>query len=106
MDIGTVTVNALNAARTAAGATWGQIQHNFDKDINAVIENGANIEILLKTNQISEDDAADLLKEESLSLFILSQEMIVDGEVIAQNAINAAIDVLWTAVKAAAKLPL
>jgi hypothetical protein len=33
-----------------------------------------------------------------------SQEAIVDGEVFAQNAVNAAIDVLWDAVKVAAKV--
>jgi len=45
-----------------------------------------------------------LLRNQSRTLFILSQEAEVDAELVAQNAINAAIDVLWAAVKAAARI--
>lgn len=106
MDLTSVTANALSAARSAAGTTWGQIQHNFERDFEGVIESAAEIEELLRTRQISEQDAADALEVQRRTLSILGQEAEVEAKVVIQNAINAALDVVWTAVKTAAKLPL
>ena len=70
-----------------------------------MIENSAEIEAALVSKEISQADAEDLLRAQSRTMFILSREIVVDGKVIAQNAINAAIDVLVAAVQAAAKFP-
>jgi hypothetical protein len=100
MDVAKVGGDMLSAAKNAAGDAWDKIQHDFASDIGAVLGNAAKIEEQLLAKEISEEDAQDLLQDQSRVLFVLSQEVIVDAEVVAQNAINAAIDVLWTAVKA------
>jgi hypothetical protein len=105
MDTSAVTKSMLEAAKNAAGNSWDKIQHNFARDVNSVIENSAEIEAALASKQIIEADADDLLRSQSLTMFVLSREIEVDGKVIAQNAINAAIDVLVAAVKTAAKFP-
>jgi len=103
MDVATVSKDMFDAAQRAAGNAWGKIQHDFASDLGGVLRNAARIEEQLRVNALSEPDAEDLLRAQSNTLFILSQE--AEAEVLAQNAINAAIDVLWTAVKAAAKFP-
>jgi hypothetical protein len=105
MDVATVSKDMFDAAQRAAGNAWGKIQHDFASDLGGVLRNAARIEEQLRVNALSEPDAEDLLRAQSNTLFILSQEAEVEAEVLAQNAINAAIDVLWTAVKAAAKFP-
>jgi hypothetical protein len=105
MDTSAVTKGVLQAAEKAAGASWDKIQHNFTADVNSVIENAAEIETALVSGEITQADAEDLLRAQSQTMFILSRETEVDAKVIAQNAINAAIDVLVVAVKTAAKFP-
>ena len=104
MDVASVSKNMFDAAQKAAGNTWGEIQHDFASDLGGVLRNAARIEEQLKADALSEADAEELLRAQSNTLFILSQEAEVEAEVVAQNAINAAIDVLWTAVKVAAKI--
>ncbi len=105
MDTGAVAKRVLQAAENSAGASWDKIQHNFTADVKNVIENAAEIEAALASGAITQADAEDLLRQQSQTMFILSRETEVDAKVIAQNAINAAIDVLIEAVKTAAKLP-
>jgi hypothetical protein len=94
----------LNAAAAAAGATWNKVQHNFASDLEEVLRSAAEIEADLAAGTVSEDIGEEMLKDQSRALFVLTQEAAVEDRVAAQNAINAAIDVLWTAVKAAAKV--
>src|SRR4051812_1266359 len=105
MDVSAVTKDMLNAAATAAGANWAAIQHDFVLDIGDVLRNGAKIEAQLISGQLTPVEAETLIRNQSEVLFILTQEAIISGQVIAQNAINAAIDVLWLAVRTAAKIP-
>jgi hypothetical protein len=49
-------------------------------------------------------DEAEVGRNQSRTLFILSQEAEIDAELGAQNAINAAIDVLRAPVKAAERI--
>jgi len=105
MNTSAVTKSMLEAGKNAAGNSWDKIRHNFTRDVNSVIENSAEIEAALVSKEISQADAEDLLRAQSRTMFILSREIVVDGKVIAQNAINAAIDVLVAAVQAAAKFP-
>ncbi len=105
MDTTAVTKRVLQAAENAAGASWDKIRHNFAADVQSVIENAAAIETALASGEINQADAEDLLRQQSQTMFILSRETDVDAKVIAQNAINAAIDVLIEAVKTAAKFP-
>ena len=106
MNTAAVAKSMLEAGKAAAGDTWNKIQHNFTADISGVVQNSTEIEARLRSGELSEEDADELLRAQSLSMFILSQEIGVDGKVVAQNAINAAIDVLVAAVKTAAKLPI
>jgi hypothetical protein len=104
MDVSRVGKDMLDAAAAAAAGTWTVVQHDFAGDLENVLRNAALIEAKLTAGTLDEDEAEEMLKDQSRVLFVLSQEAIVKGRVAAQNAINAAIDVLWTAVKAAAKI--
>jgi len=104
MNVADVGSAMLKAAEAAAGGTWSKIQHDFASDLGNVLRNAANIETKLAARELSEAEAKDLVEDQSKLLFILSQETIVDGEIAAQNAVNAAIDVLWAAVKTAARV--
>ena len=104
MDVATVGRQVLDAAKSAAGATWGQIQHDVASDLGNVLRNAAKIEAQIRSGELTELEGEELVRNQSRVLFVLSQELLVDAEVIAQNAINAAIDVLWAAVKTAAKV--
>ena len=103
-DVADVATAVLNAAKGAAGDTWSKIQHDFGSDLGLVLRNAANIAQQLETGQISEAEAQVLLRNQSSILFILTQEVDEDSKLIVQNAINAAIDALWAAVKTAAGL--
>jgi hypothetical protein len=104
MDVASVGTATLDAAKAAAGDTWGAIQHDFASDLGNVLRNAAKIEANLAAGDLNQDEAEVLLRNQSRTLFILSQEAEVDAELVAQNAINAAIDVLWAAVKVAARI--
>jgi hypothetical protein len=104
MDFSKVGQDVLNAATRAAGASWNDIQHDFVSDLNTVLQTAAEIEAKLLAGRLSQAEAEDLLKDQTRISFVLTQEAIVSGKVVAQNAINAAIDVLWAAVKTAAKI--
>jgi hypothetical protein len=104
MDVADVAKQMLDAARQSAGSTWGQIQHDFVADLGRVLRNGAEIEARMASRELSEIEGKDLLEDQSRILFVLSQEGEEDAEILAQNAINAAIDVLWMAVRTAARL--
>lgn len=93
----------LKAAEAAAGGTWDKIQHDFASDVANILGNAAEIEEQLRTGQLSEEEAEVLLRNQSRLTFILSQEAIVDSKIVVQSAVNAAIDVLWGAVKTAAR---
>ncbi len=99
-----VATAVLNAAKAAAGNTWSKIQHDFASDLGLVLRNAANITQQLDSRQISEAEAEVLLRNQSSILFILTQEVEQDSKLIVQNAVNAGIDALWAAVKAAARL--
>ena len=104
MNVAEVGSAMMKAAEAAAGGTWSRIQHDFASDLDNILRNAAKIEAQLRAGQLSEAEAQDLLEDQSRLLFILSRETIVNSEIVAQNAINAAIDVLWDAVKTAARM--
>jgi hypothetical protein len=104
MNVAEVGRAMLQAAEAAAGGTWNKIQHDFASDVRNVLSNAARIEEQLRSGQLIDEEAEVLLKNQSRLLFILSREAIVDSKILVQNAVNAAIDVLWDAVKAAAKV--
>jgi hypothetical protein len=101
MDVASVASAMLNAAKTAAGTTWDQIQHDFLADISSVIRNAARIEAKLAARQLSEDDARQLIEDQRGTLAMLVLEVQQDQQILVQNAVNAALNALWTAVRAA-----
>jgi hypothetical protein len=101
MDVASVATSVLNAAKDAAAGTWPQIQHDFVSDLGAVLRNAAKIEAHLAAGELEQDEAKELLEDQSTTLFMLTVEVEQDAKILVQNAVNAAIDALWTAVMAA-----
>jgi hypothetical protein len=91
----------LNAAKGAAAGTWPKIQHDFASDLGSVLRNAAKIEAQLAAGGLTEEEAKELLDDQSTTLFMLTVEVQQGAKILVQNAVNAAIDALWTAVKAA-----
>ena len=104
MNLATVGNDALRAAASAAGVTWGQIQHDFQADLEAVLQAAARIEAKLAAGIMTADESEELLRDQARILFVLEKEAEVAAKVVTQNAANAAIDVIWAAVKTAAKI--
>jgi hypothetical protein len=103
MDVAEVGSAMLQAAEAAAGGTWSKIRHDFTSDVRNVLSNAAKIEQQLLAGRLNEEEAEILLRNQSRLLFMLSREAAVDSRIVVQNAINAAVDVLWDAVKAAVR---
>jgi hypothetical protein len=51
MDVESMGPAMLDAAKTAAGDTWGKIQHDFASDLDNVLRNAAKIEADLAAGQ-------------------------------------------------------
>ena len=101
MDVASVATAMLNAAKGAAAGTWPKIQHDFASDLGSVLRNAAKIEAQLAAGGLTEEEAKELLDDQSTTLFMLTVEVQQGSKILVQNAVNAAIDALWTAVKAA-----
>jgi hypothetical protein len=101
LDVANVASAMLNAAKTAAGSTWNQIQHDFLADISTVIRNAARVEAKLAAHQLTEAEARQLIEDQKGTLTMLALEVEQDGQILVQNAVNAAMNVLWSAVRAA-----
>jgi|SRR5271169_1115139 hypothetical protein len=101
MDVASVATAMLNAAKGAAAGTWPKIQHDFASDLGSVLRNAAKIEAQLAAGGLTEEEAKELLDDQSTTLFMLTVEVQQGAKILVQNAVNAAIDALWTAVKAA-----
>ena len=104
MNLATVGQDALRAAARTAGVTWDQIQHDFQADLEAVMQAAARIEAKLAAGILTADESEELLRDQARILFVLGKEAEVKAKVVAQNAANAAIDVIWAAVQTAAKI--
>jgi hypothetical protein len=101
MDAANVATAMLNAAKGAAAGTWPNIQHDFASDLTSVLRKATRIEAQLAAGELTEEEASELLNDQRKTLTMLSIEVKQDEAIIVENAINAAFDVLWTAVKAA-----
>lgn len=66
-----------------------------------MLRNASKIEAELVAGNLTQDQARELLGDQSATLFMLTAEVEEDAKILVQNAVNAAIDALWTAVKAA-----
>ena len=55
----------------------------------------------MAAGELTQDEAKDLLEDQSNTLFMLTAEVEQASKIAAQNAINAAIDALWQAIRAA-----
>ena len=75
--------------------------HDFASDLGAGPRNAAKIETQLAAGEMTQDEAKDLLEDQSNTLFMLTAEVEQASKIAAQNAINAAIDALWQAIRAA-----
>ena len=64
----------------------------------------ARFEAKLAAGNSTADDLEELLRDQARILFVLGKEAEVKAKVVAQNAANAAIDVIWAAVQTAAKI--
>jgi hypothetical protein len=94
----------LAAALTAAGANWGIIKDDLGTFSKNLIDDSARIAGDLASGAIDKDDANiqfQMLADYSAIIANYAEDAV---KVAVQAAYNAAVDTLWAAIAAAAKI--
>jgi hypothetical protein len=106
MDIQDTLEKMLAAARIAAGAHWNDVRDYLKNEFEQAAEEGRTIALevaagskLPEQAKIEGQSITDSLQDVRLAL-------TVDAKAAAQDAINAALDVLRAAVNSAAKVAI
>lgn len=107
INLGELLTPMLNAAKEVVGEKWPEVQDYAESEFKKI---GENILMIgkMKLNQppISDEQARllfDIQKNASRAVLLAVEGMSL---IIAEKAINAALDVIRTAVNTALKFPL
>ncbi|HEX8490958.1 MAG TPA: hypothetical protein VF626_08070 [Chthoniobacterales bacterium] len=102
MDFQETLKQMLGAAQKAAGAHWNEVRDYFEKQL-ASAANAAKTLALEVANEVKTPAQAKIeLESLEIGLRDVRLALTVDAKAAAQEAINAALDVLWGAVNTAA----
>jgi hypothetical protein len=106
MDFTETLKQMLAAARKAAGAHWDDVGGYVEQQL-ATAQKAARLLALQVANGVKTPEQARIeLESIKLGLKDVKLALTVDAKAAAQEAINAALDVLWGAVNAAAKVTI
>jgi hypothetical protein len=90
----------LTAAEQAGGAQWGSFSNHLNGFVQSLAQNSAQIAVDYETGAINQQQARVLLDGISDATAMLQNYATETLRLAAQNAINAAIGVLWSAIMA------
>ena len=106
MDFTETLKQMLAAARKAAGAHWEDVRGYLEQEL-ATAQKDARLLALQVANGVKTPEQARIeLESIELSLKDVRLELRLEGKAAAQEAINAALDVLRGAVNSAAKVTI
>jgi hypothetical protein len=97
---GNIVQQMLAEAAKQAGSNWGVVSADVEEFAGDIAGQSAAIAQALAAGQIDEQDARlefDLVKDQ---LAMAKDYVTAAAKIAAQNAINAAIGVLWSAILA------
>ena len=100
----TVIDQMLAAAANAAGATWGKIEPDLRGFAKNLVQDSARIASDLATAKIDKDEADIQFQMLADYSAIVANYAEAAVKAAAQAAFNAAVDTLWAAITAAAKV--
>ena len=103
-DINETLANMLGAIKISVGENWGDVKSTMNEFMQS---HKGRLELLADMRikgQIDDDDLKDRLEDEKLLLDSELHDIAIISKEIAQNAANAAIDVLQKTIFAAIKL--
>jgi hypothetical protein len=96
----------LAAAKAAAGVHWSDVREYMKREL-AIAEETAIAIALEVANDVKTPEQAKIeLESVEVGLRDVKLALTVAAKAAAQDAINAALDVLWSAVNSAAKVAI
>lgn len=106
MDFKNVLEKMLAAAKSAAGVHWNDVRDYFQREFAEAEEEAKEIALEV-ANQVKTPAQAEIeMQAIKDSLRDVKLALTVDAKAAAQDAINAALEVLGSAVNSAAKVAI
>lgn len=106
MDFGNTLEQMLAAARTAAGRHWEDIHGYLEKEMLRAKQDAAKLALEVTGGSKLPEQAKIEAEEIAQSLQDVASALAADVKAAAQDAVNAALEVLRTAMNTAVKFPL
>ena len=106
MDFKDTLEKMLAAARIAAGAHWNVVSDYLEKEFAMATKEAKAIALEVAAGTKTPEQAKIELQSIEDSLQDVRLALTVEAKAAAQEAINAALDVLWSAVNSAAKVAI
>lgn len=100
-DINETLANMLGAIKNNVAEYWPEVKSSANTFMQSRQERLALLAQFRLSDQITDDDLKSYLQDEKLLLEAELHAIAVITKAIAQNAANAALDVLYSAIKAA-----
>ena len=97
----TVVDDMLKAAAEAAGAQWGTVSSDLETFARNLARNSAGVAADLQSGQITPTEARVELDELEDQADIIRNYAEQAAKLAAEQAINAAVNVLWLAIQKA-----
>jgi hypothetical protein len=94
-----VVQQMLTAAAHAAGAQWGTIRADLEAFATNLANDCTATAANLAAGTITPDDARAEMRDEANEAAIIANYAELTAKRAAEDAINAAIDVLWAAIQ-------
>lgn len=102
MDFTEILKEMLAAAQKAAGAHWQDVRGYLEQELAEAQKDAKRLALQVANGTKTREQAKIELESIELGLQDVKLALTVDAKAAAQDAINAALDVLWGAVNAAA----
>lgn len=103
-DINETLANMLGTIKTSVGENWGDVKSAMNEFMQSRKERLELLADMRIQGQIDDDDLKSRLDDEKLLLDSELHDVAIISKEIAQNAANAAIDILQKTILAAIKL--
>ena len=106
MDFQNTLNQMLAAAKAAAGIHWNDVRAYMKRELALAVEEAQSIALEVANEVKTPEQAKIELESIEASLRDVNLALTVAAKAAAQDAINAALDVLWSAVNSAAKVAI
>ncbi len=106
IDVNELLGDMLNAARGVVGTRWPEVRAFAKMELRSFLENMAEIERMKAAGEITQEQAEILTRMHRRSMEMVFTALEGIGLAVAEQAVNAALAVVRTAVNGAIGWPL